>query len=315
MQTRRIGDLDVSLVGIGCNNFGGRMDLDQTRLVVDTALDEGITLFDTADVYGGTRSEELLGQALGDRRDRAVIATKFGSKLDGDPARAGASPGWVRQAAEDSLRRLGTDTIDLYQIHRPDDATPIADTLGALAELIDAGKVRHIGCSNFSSAQLEEAMALTAEGLPGFVTIQNHWNLLHREPETDGVQEAARRHGVGFLPYFPLASGLLTGKYLRDQPPPDGTRLAGMPGDRRGKLANDAAFDIVERLTSYAAQHDRTVTDVAIAWLASQDVTASVIAGATKPEQVRANAAAGAWRLDASQRDEVGRLAATTSPR
>lgn len=310
MRTRKAGDLEVSVVGVGCNNFGRRIGAEETDAVVAEALDVGITLFDTADAYGDTRSEELLASALAGRRDQAVVATKFGMELDGDPQRSGASPRWVRQACEDSLRRLDTDHIDLYQLHRPDDTTPIADTLGALGELVAAGKVRQVGCSNFSAVQLDEAQVLTADGLPSFVTLQNHWSLLHRGPETDGVIEACARHGVGVLPYYPLASGLLTGKYRRDQEPPAGTRLGGMTAEQRARWVDDRRWDVVEALTAFADQRGRTVLDVAIAWLVAHEVTASVIAGATKPEQVRANAHAGSWELTSAEVTEVSQIAA-----
>src|SRR5215210_8080880 len=208
MDTRRIGSLEVSVVGLGCNNFGRRLDSGATSAVVDAALDAGINFFDTADVYGGTRSEEYLGRALGRRRDEVVIATKFGSAVD--ERRKGARPEYVRQAAEDSLRRLGTDRIDLYQLHWPDPQVPIEDTLGALDELVQAGKVREIGCSNFSVEQLREAEASVLPGGARFVSVQNEYSLLQRAPEQDGVLAECERADLAFLPYFPLASGLLT---------------------------------------------------------------------------------------------------------
>ena len=297
MDTRRIGSLTVSAVGLGCNNFGGRLDAAATREVVRAALDAGVTFFDTADVYGGTHSEEFLGRALDDllgaRRRDVVVATKFGSRID--DARQGARPEYVRRAAEDSLRRIGADVIDLYQLHRPDPAVPVADTLGALGELVREGKVREVGCSNFSVALLREAAAAPA-GVR-FVSVQNEYSLLHREPEHDGVLAECEREGLAFLPYFPLASGLLTGKYRRGEPAPSGTRLGsgGWGADR----LTDENLARVERLEAVAARAGRTVLDLAVAWLLARPAVASVIAGATRPEQVRANAAGAAWRLGA----------------
>jgi aryl-alcohol dehydrogenase-like predicted oxidoreductase len=214
IDTRRIGSLEVSVVGLGCNNFGRRLDYDATSAVVDAALDAGITFFDTADVYGATKSEEYLARALGRRRDDVVVATKFGSRLDEE--RRGARPEYVRRAVEDSLRRLGTDRIDLYQLHTPDPDVPIGETLGALDELVQTGKVREIGCSNFSAEQLREAEEATREGAARFVSVQNEYSLLHRAPEQDVLPECERA-GLAFIPYFPLANGLLTGKYRRGQ--------------------------------------------------------------------------------------------------
>ena len=297
MNTRKIGSLEVTVVGVGCNNFGGRIDADQTAAVVHAALDQGITTFDTADVYGGGQSEELLGRALGSRRDEVVIATKFG-------AQGGASAANVARSADASLRRLGVDCIDLYQLHGPDQATPIEETLGALDELVKAGKVREIGCSNFSSAMIRAADdAARANGTARFVTVQNHYSLLERRPEKN-VIPACEELGLAVLPYFPLANGVLTGKYRRGEPPPEGTRLAGA-GDRAGALLTDEHFDAVDRLTEWAAAKGHSIGELAIAWLASQPVMGSVIAGATKPEQVKANAAAGGWELTAAEIDEV----------
>lgn len=295
MQTRKLGRFEVSLVGLGTNNFGARIDEERARAVVAAALDVGITFFDTADIYGGGRSEEYLGRALGSRRDDVVIATKFGMQMGDDPARAGGSARWIATAVEDSLRRLGTDRIDLYQLHRPDPETPIAETLEVFDRLVEQGKVLEIGNSNFSGAQIEEAEGVSrARGLARFVSAQNHYNLLAREPEGD-VLPACEAHGLGFLPYFPLASGLLTGKYRRGEPAPDGTRLATVPAERAERILSERNFDVVERLEAIARERGRTTLDVAIGWLAARPLVASVIAGATRPEQVRANAAAGAW--------------------
>jgi len=304
VRTKSIGELDVSVVGLGCNNFGRRIDADATRAVVDAAIDAGITLFDTADMYGEGASEELLGAALGDRRDDVVVATKFGMEM---PDGSGGSPAWVRRACEESLRRLGTDRIDLYQLHRPDPQVPIEETLGTLDELVREGKVREIGNSNFDGEQVLVAEQLAAErSYAPFVTAQNRWSVLTPVPD-DGLLEAAERAGLGVLPYFPLESGLLTGKYAGGVMP-DGTRLAGMPADRRERFLTDENLAIVERLTTWAQERGRSILDLAIGWLASQDVCASVIAGATSADQVRANAEAGSWELTADDVVEVATL-------
>ncbi|MCU1257531.1 MAG: aldo/keto reductase [Bryobacterales bacterium] len=270
-------------MGLGCNNFGWRIDADATAKVVDAALEAGINFFDTADVYGNGQSEEYLGRALGPRRAQVIIATKFGMKMG--EGLEGGRPEYVRQAADASLKRLGTDRIDLYQYHKPDPTVPIADTAGAMKELQRAGKVREIGCSNFSAEQLREA--------PDFASVQNEYNLLHREPEADVIPECERL-GMAFLPYFPLASGLLTGKYRKGQPLPKGTR----GGDAWGpKVFTDENLDKVEKLIAYAESKGHTLLELAFSWLASKRVVASVIAGATSPEQVRANAQAVKWDL------------------
>jgi aryl-alcohol dehydrogenase-like predicted oxidoreductase len=302
METRRIGSLEVSVVGLGCNNFGGRLDADATASVVDAALDEGINFFDTADVYGRTKSEAFLGRALGRRRGEIVLATKFGMMMDAH--RHGARPEYVRQALDDSLRRLGTDYVDLYQLHRPDDEVPIADTLGALDDAVRAGKVREIGCSNFSVDQLREAEAGARPGGARFVSVQNEYSLFHREPE-EGVLAECERTGVAFIPYFPLASGLLTGKYRRGQPFPQGTRLT---EGRRASELSDRRLAMVEALIAFAEARGRTILELAFSWLLARPAVASVIAGATKPEQVKANAAAAGWRLTAEEMAEVDRV-------
>ncbi len=301
LETRKIGALDVTVIGLGCNNFGWKLDEPASAAVIHATLDAGINFFDTADIYGGAKSEEFVGRALASRRDEAIIATKFGHEIA--PGKKGAAPEYVRTAVEDSLRRLGTDRIDLYQIHTPDASVPIADTLGALNELVVAGKVREIGCSNFSADQLIEAKAAA----PGarFVSVQNHYSLLHRTAERGAIDEAARE-GVALLPYFPLASGLLTGKYRKGEPLPDGTRI-----DASGRFSswlNDATLDVVEKLFAFAIERDRTLLELAYAWLLTQPVVASVISGATKPEQVRTNAAAGVWRLTPSEMAEVAAI-------
>lgn len=297
MDTRRIGSLEVSVVGLGCNNFGRRLDSGATLAVVDAALDAGINFFDTADVYGGTKSEEFLGRALGQHRDEVVIATKFGAQLD--EQRKGASPEYVEQAVEDSLRRLRTDRIDLYQLHRPDPEVPIEDTLGALDELVRAGKVREIGCSNFSAAQLRAAAARV--GGARFVSVQNEYSLLHREAERDVLPECERL-GIAFIPYFPLASGLLTGKYRKGQPAPEGSRLQSRRGD---SLLTDRNLAVVERLIEFSESRGHTILELAISWLLERPAVASVIAGATSPEQVRSNVAAAGWRLTEEELAEI----------
>ncbi|MBV8203302.1 MAG: aldo/keto reductase [Acidobacteria bacterium] len=311
MQTRRIGTLEVSVVGLGCNNFGGRLDRAGTRAVVAAALDAGVNFFDTADMYGGTRSEEYLGEALGAQRGQAIIATKFGWRIDDQ--RRGAKPDYVRRAAEDSLRRLGTDRIDLYQLHRPDPETPIEQTLEALGELVRAGKVREIGCSGFSAAQLREAQAAVRGGAARFVSVQNEYSLLQREPEREVLAECERLD-LAFLPFFPLASGMLTGKYRRGAADPAGTRLtaAPRPSDR---FLNERNRAIADGLAGLAAARGHTLLDLAFSWLLSHRVVASVIAGAMTPEQVRANVAGGndggdgGWQLTADDLAEIDRLA------
>ncbi len=304
MRSRRIGSCEVSVVGLGCNNFGGRLDYERSAEVVHSALDAGITFFDTADIYGGTRSEEFLGRALGARRPEVVVATKFGMAVDDD--RKGAKPDYVRRALDDSLRRLGTDHVDLYQLHAPDASTPIADTLATLDECVRAGKIGEIGCSNFTAEQIREATAAVADGAARFVSVQNQYSLLHRDPETDVLPECVRL-GLAFIPYFPLASGVLTGKYRRGEAPPAGTRLSGVKANE-GPLA-DATLAVVERLTAWAQGHGHSMVELAIAWAGSRPPVASVIAGATSPEQVRANAAAAEWVLGVDELAEIDALA------
>jgi len=304
VETRKIGSLEVTVVGLGTNNFGLGMAADQVPPVVDAAIEQGINFFDTSDSYGD--SEERLGRALGRRRDTVLIATKFGSPVRGQEGTGGAKPGYVRSAVEASLKRLGTDRIDLYQIHRPDPDTPITDTLGVLAELVEAGKVREIGCSNFSSKQIREANDAAGEG-PRFLSVQNHYNLLNRADEAE-VIPTCEELGITSLPYFPLASGLLTGKYKRGEKPAEGTRLQRW-GERAAGSLTDEAFDKVEALSSWAADHGHSVLDLAFAWLLAQPTVVSVIAGATKVEQVLANAATAGWRLSDSEVDEVDRIA------
>lgn len=297
MRYRSLGNsgLVVSVAGLGCNNFGRSLDADATRAVVDAALDAGITLLDTADSYGGAgRSEEILGEVLAGRRDQVVLATKFGHRnVDmGYGAAAGAKGGrgYIMRAVEQSLRRLRTDYIDLYQLHTPDPATPIEETLTALGELVAQGKVRYIGHSNFSGWQLAEAAGVARElRTAGFISAQNHWSLLERGSEAE-VVPAAVHYGLGVLPYFPLANGLLTGKVRRGQAPPAGSRLAS-----RRDYITDQKLDKVEALIGWAKEHGVTILDVAIGGLAAQPGCSSVIAGSTSPEQAKANAAAASW--------------------
>ena len=306
METRTIGSLKVSVVGLGCNNFGMRIGRKETAAVVDAALEAGINFFDTADIYGGTKSETYLGAALGARRDDIVLATKFGAPYEGHEGGASARPthgGRSRTASPGS----GTDRIDLYQLHFPDPKTPIAETIGALAELVAEGKIRELGCSNFTVAMLEEAAAATPAGSPGFVSVQNQYNILHREPE-DGVLEYCERNGLAFLPFFPLASGLLSGKYRPGEPPPEGTRLAAM-GDRASSQLTEERLATVAALDELARRHGHSVLDLAFGWLLSRPAVASVIAGATRPEQVAANVAAGEWRPGEDVLAEVDALA------
>ncbi len=307
MRYRSLGKsgLLVSVVGLGCNNFGGRLDLEGIRAVVNAAIDAGITLFDTADTYGGGgRSEELIGEVLGRKRDQVVLATKFGHQQAdlgyGPAAGAKGGRGYIRRAVEHSLRRLRTDHIDLYQMHTPDPKTPVAETLAALNELVAEGKVRYIGNSNFTGWQIAEAACLADKtaAVP-FVSAQNHWSLLERAAEAE-VVPAARHFGLGVLPYFPLANGLLTGKIRRGQPAAPGTRLAGRDG-----YVTEAKLDIVEALAGWGEPRGLSLLTVAIGCLAEQPGCGSVIAGAMSPEQVKANADAADWIPSASERAEV----------
>ncbi len=310
MTYRPLGDsgLMVSAVGVGCNAFGARIDADATRAVVDAALECGVTLFDTADIYGLGQSEELLGRALGNRRADVLVATKFGMDMQGANGPdwgARASRRYVRKAVEASLRRLGTDWIDLYQLHAPDDVTPLEETLAALHELVLEGKVRAIGSSNLAAWQVVDAdwTARTA-GYERFISAQNKYSLLDRDAE-DELVPACEHVGVGLLPYFPLEYGLLTGKYRRGEAAPEGSRLA-VQGER---LAG-ADWDVIEALQRFAAERGLSLLHVAIGGLAAQPAVGSVIAGATRPEQVQANVAAGAWEPtaeDVAALDELTR--------
>ncbi len=287
MEERSLGSLRVSVVGLGCNNFGGRLDEERSREVIDGALEAGVTFFDTADVYGETNSEVILGRVLGSRRRDVIIATKFGMPLDDE--RFGARPEYVRTACEESLRRLGTDYIDLFQLHYPDDTVPVADTLGALNELVTAGKVREIGCSNFSAEQLREARAAAGPGAQ-FATVQNQYSLLDRSPERDGVLATCAELGLGLLPFYPLANGLLTGKIRPGEAPPKNTRLANMAADRRVHWLSEEFSRRVANLTAYASEQGLPLLTLAFSWLLAHEVVPSVIAGATSSAQVQANA-------------------------
>jgi aryl-alcohol dehydrogenase-like predicted oxidoreductase len=292
MRTRTLGssDLAVPVVGLGCNNFGWRIDAAATRTVVDAAIESGVTFFDTAESYGDGESEEFIGRALAGRRDQVVIATKFAwGAGPGDHSVARGSREYVRSAIEGSLRRLETDYVDLYQYHRPDGVTPIAETLGAMSELVDEGKVRHIGSSNLSAAQIAEADDAAKElGSARFISAQNEYSWLERDAEGE-LLPVCERLGIGFIPYFPLARGLLTGKFRRGAPVPEGTRLSGSLD------VDPETWDRLEALEAFATERGLTLLDITIGGLAAMPAVASVIAGATKPEQVRANAAAGAW--------------------
>lgn len=319
METRKLGKLDVSVVGLGCNNFGGVCDEKQTAEVVNASLDSGINFFDTADVYGNTQSEKFLGNALKSRRDEAFIATKFGNVLH-EPANGetkeikgsgGASARWIGEAIEGSLKRLGTDRVDLYQLHLPAGDAPMEETLEALDRLVREGKVLEIGCSNFSGELIDSSFGVSeSNGFTKWASAQNHYNLLARPAEND-VIPACFRHGLGMLPYFPLASGFLTGKYRRGQKPPDDFRLGRVPARRAEHYLNDQMFEVVEKLESFAAERGHTLLELAISWLAAQPSVVSVIAGATKPEQVRANSQAESWKLTT---DDLAAVDSITKP-
>lgn len=310
MELRTIGrsGLKVSTLGLGCNNFGSRIDEKASAAVVAACLEAGITFFDTADIYGAGQSETFLGRALKGHRDEVVIATKFSGRTGESPYDAGASRKHVVAACERSLRSLGTDFIDLYYQHFPDEDTPVEETLAALDDLVHAGKVRYVASSNFAGWQIVEADLLAAARHgTRFVASQSEWSLLKRDVEAEVVPACAAYH-VGVVPYFPLASGLLTGKYQRGRPAPEGTRLA---GDRFQHVATDAAFDVVERLSDLGEAHGHSLLELAIGWLLAQPVVPSVLVGATKPEQVTANAEAAAVQLGA---DVLAAVSAATAP-
>ncbi|WP_137179811.1 aldo/keto reductase [Roseomonas sp. AR75] len=310
MEIRNLGrsGLQVSAIGLGCNNFGGRIGLEPSRAVVHAALDAGITLFDTADVYGERGgSETILGEILGPRRKDIVLATKFAMPMDDEGRLAGASRRYIIAAVEASLKRLRTDWIDLYQQHRPDPRTPIEETLRALEDLIRAGKIRYAGCSNLPAWQVVEAVwTARSIGLSGFVSCQDEMSLLVRKHEAD-LLPAMRAHGLGLLPFFPLASGLLTGKYRRNATMPEGARLT-----KTQRLADryltEPNWGTTEKLADFAESRGRSLLELAFGWLLSRAPVASVIAGATSPEQVRANAAAGSWTLGSDDAAEIDRI-------
>jgi aryl-alcohol dehydrogenase-like predicted oxidoreductase len=306
VEKRKIGSLSVTVVGIGCNNFGGRIDETRSEEVINAALDAGVNFFDTADMYANGKSEELLGRFLRRRRPDVLIASKFGQEMEGQGH--GARPDYIRKACDASLRRLGTDYIDLYQQHVPDPDVPIAETLGALDDLVKAGRVREIGCSNFSAQQMREAESASAarRGSARFVSVQNEYSLLHREPEDEGVLAECERQGIAFLPFFPLMSGLLTGKYRKGKPIPQGTRIARF--ERYQKLLTDENLDKVEALTDFAESRGHTLLELAFSWLLAHTVVASVIAGATSERQVRDNVAAARWKLSAEDLEEIDSL-------
>jgi aryl-alcohol dehydrogenase-like predicted oxidoreductase len=303
MERRRIGSLEVSVVGLGCNNFGWRIGKEASREVISAALDGGVNFLDTADMYDTGVSEEFLAEALGSRRAEVVLATKFGFSMG--EGKEGASPDYVREACDASLRRLRTDHIDLYQLHTPDAKTPIGDTLEALDGLVKAGKIREIGCSNFTVEQLKEAAAAVKAGAARFVTIQNHYSLFHREPEAGMLAECVAS-GVGFIPYFPLANGLLSGKYRKGQPLPENSRGKDAWGPA---MFTDKNMDIVENLIAYAAESGHTLLELATSWLAAQPSVVSVISGAKTVAQATANAAAANWSMTAEQVAAIGKIA------
>ena len=308
MEYRNLGrsGLQVSVVGLGTNNFGGRMDAGATANVVDACLDHGINLFDTADVYGGQgKSEEFLGKALqkSSKRDQAVVATKFASPMGEGPHTSGGSRKYIMSAVDASLKRMGVDYFDLYQIHRPDAKTPMEETMRALDDLVRVGKVRYLGNSNFAGWQISHADHIAQrEHLTAFISAQNEYSLLNRSIERE-VVPASEAFGLGILPFFPLASGLLTGKYRRGEAPPEGARLSAESWAQRS--LTDSNFDAVEKLEEYAQAHGHTLLELAFSWLASKPYVGSVIAGATKPEQVAANAAAASWKLSAEEMADV----------
>jgi aryl-alcohol dehydrogenase-like predicted oxidoreductase len=308
MNLRNLGrsGLRVSLVGLGCNNFGQRMDLESSRLVIHKALDAGITLFDTADVYGGRGgSETVMGQILGDRRKDIVLASKFGMAMD-DGEKKGASRRYIMAAVEASLKRLKTDWLDLYQVHRHDPLTPIEETLRALDDLVRAGKVRYIGCSNFSAAQMVEAQwAARHLNLNAFISAQDEYSLINRSLDRENLG-VMQNYGLGLLPYYPLASGVLTGKHRRGQAAA-GTRLT---MQTFSGFMNDANFDIVDKLDAFVKARGHTLLELAFSWLAARPTVGSIIAGATKPEQIDANVKAVGWELSADDMKEIDKLTA-----
>jgi aryl-alcohol dehydrogenase-like predicted oxidoreductase len=312
MEMRYLGrsGLQVSAVGLGCNNFGSRIDLEATRRVVHKALDLGVTLLDTADVYGDRGgSESCLGEILGESRKRVVLATKFAMPMNEDGRKSGGSRRYILEAVHDSLRRLRTDWIDLYQMHQPDPGTPIDETLRTLDDLIGQGKVRYIGCSNFAGWQVADAIWISRDlNLNAFISCQNEYSLLARGIEAE-LLPAARHFHLGLLPYFPLASGLLTGKYHRDSALPEAARLT-TTKRLADRYLNSRNWDLTERLAQFASTRGHSLLELAISWLLAQNPVASVIAGATRPEQVEQNVAAASWKLTAAELQEIDLIAA-----
>ncbi|MGH6990062.1 MAG: aldo/keto reductase [Stellaceae bacterium] len=315
MNLRRLGNsgLKVSVVGLGCNNFG-RLDLDATRAVIDRAVEAGITFYDTADVYAPGKpgsSEEQMGTILGNRRKNIVLATKFGMQMDKEGIKIGGSRRYIMAAVEDSLRRLKTDWIDLYQFHRPDPDTPIAETLRAFDDLVHQGKVRYIGVSNMPAWEVVEA-EWTAEtlGLNHIVSCQDEYSLLARDVVEGELTAATRKYGIGILPFFPLASGALTGKYRRNQPRPEGTRLSA-PSPLSARYLSEANLEIVEKLAQFAERRGHSLLELAFSWLLARPQVASVIAGATRPEQIDANVKAADWALTPEELAEVDKMTKT----
>lgn len=309
MEKRTLGrsGLSVSLVGLGCNNFGPRIDLDQTRAVVNKAIDEGITLFDTADAYGRGTSEEFLGDALGARRKDVVIATKFGFPMSDDGRLKGASRRYIMNAVEDSLRRLKSDWIDLYQLHTFDPLTPIDETLRTLDDLVSQGKVRYIGCSNLSPWRVVEAQwTARTSSLTSFVSCQDEYSLVTRDIEGE-MTSAMEAYGMGLLPYYPLAAGILTGKYKRNAPMPEGARLTNNQKAAQ-RYVTEANLVLAEKLEAFAKERDHTLVELAFSWLASRPVVSSIIAGATKPEQIEQNVSSAGWKLSADDLAGIDRI-------
>ena len=304
MRTEQLGSLEVSVIGLGCNNFGRALDQAASQVVVDAALEAGINVFDSSDNYGEGRSESYLGTALGDRRDSVNIATKFGMPIPGIPDSGGAQPGYVRKAVERSLDQLGTDYIDLYQLHRPDPVVPIEETLVELNALVDEGKVREIACSNLDADQLSESASVArTQGLRPFLANQIQYSLLHRAPEVDGSIEVCEREGIALLPYYPLASGMLTGKARRGEPIEGRLKM-----DRYQGFLTESNFDVVEGLRGFAVERGISMVQVALGWLLAQPTVPFVTAGATKPDQVAANVAAADWTPSTEDLHELDRI-------
>jgi len=308
MDTRKIGELEVSTVGLGCNNFGMKLDVTQTAEVVNAAIDAGITYFDCADIYGGGESEVFLGKALESRRDEVVLATKFGHYTSIPEGSHGGSAEWISKKVEESLTAMGTDRIDHYQLHWPDTDTPIEETLGALDQLVQDGKVLELGCSNFSAEQLNEAYGVAGhKGLTPFRTCQNHYSLLTRNPEQEGVLDACAATNVGFVPFFPLESGLLTGKSRKGEDLPDNSRLKNW-GKRAAMFIDDDKLDLITQLAQFSEQQGHTLLELAMSWLASNPLVTTVIAGATTTDQIKTNVSAASWTLSDDERAEVDRI-------